>query len=385
MITKVHIENFRSLRDVTVELGPLTVLVGKNGSGKSNFLDAISVLHDAVRHGLDAAVTQRGGGLLLFHRTSQRMEAPSRLEVQGEAGGFVWDYELSLDRDLRLGVHPDYRVTREVLLDRSTGSGTAVFDVVDGELRQTPGGTNPSTSDRSLLLPLLAGFEVCRRALDDLTAFGLYELGAVRTSWLSHGLLGGTLMPEAQNLADVLVGLLAEAQAAADFEDALGRLLGYDVHVRARRNGSGDLVLVEMTRGTIEDSLLWLPVDCESAGAHSALALMAALYQPSAPAIVAVEEPETHLHPGALPALADLLLEAAESRQVIVTTQSPDLISRFSAHDLRIVEWEDGATQIGPLAEEQRQVINDQLFKGGDLLRIEGLYRQKDDEEDEAA
>ncbi|MBI2298005.1 MAG: AAA family ATPase [Armatimonadetes bacterium] len=384
MITKVHIENFRSLRDVTVELGPLTVLVGKNGSGKSNFLDALTLLHDAVRHGLDSAWQQRGFGPHLFHRAGQHMEAPLRLVIEGRAGSMAWQYELALDRDLRLGAHPDYRVAREVLRDQSSNAGVVVFEVVDGELRCSPGGVNPSTSDRSVLLPLLAGFEVCRHALDDLTAIGLYELGAVRAAWLSHGALAGALMPEAQNLTDVLAGILGEAAAAAQFETALGRLLGYELHVRARRNG--DLAILETRRGATQNDLLWLPASCESTGAHSALALLAALYQPSAPTMLAIEEPETHLHPEALPVLAALLEEAAESRQVVVTTQSPDLLHLLQdPRCIRVVEWAGEATRIGPLDEVQLGIINDEVFGTGDLLRIEGLRRRSDDDEDEAA
>ncbi len=41
MLKRIRIENYRSIGEVDVELGPLTVLVGQNGSGKTNFVDAI--------------------------------------------------------------------------------------------------------------------------------------------------------------------------------------------------------------------------------------------------------------------------------------------------------------------------------------------------------
>ena len=61
MITKVWARNFRSIEHAELELGPLTVLVGPNASGKSNLLDMLGFLSDTARHGLETAITRRGG------------------------------------------------------------------------------------------------------------------------------------------------------------------------------------------------------------------------------------------------------------------------------------------------------------------------------------
>ena len=60
-ITRVWARNFRSIEHAELDLEPLTVLVGPNASGKSNLLDILGFLADAARHGLEAAVTRRGG------------------------------------------------------------------------------------------------------------------------------------------------------------------------------------------------------------------------------------------------------------------------------------------------------------------------------------
>src|SRR5688572_16191800 len=54
MIRKIHIRNFKCLRDIDVELGPFNVLIGPNDSGKTSFLEAILVLAKSV-------MTTRGG------------------------------------------------------------------------------------------------------------------------------------------------------------------------------------------------------------------------------------------------------------------------------------------------------------------------------------
>ena len=124
---------------------------------------------------------------------------------------------------------------------------------------------------------------------------------------------------------------------------------------------------------------LWFPIDQESDGTLRVLALLAALYQKAPNHLIAIEEPELSIHPGALAVLSEVIEEAATRSQVIITTQSPDLISRFHADQLRVVEMVDGETHIGPIDEGQRESINKQLFSGGDLLRIEGLHVSQDE------
>lgn len=60
-LLELHVENFRSLRDVTVPLGPLTVLAGPNGVGKSNVLKVFDFLADIIRTDLQPALEARGG------------------------------------------------------------------------------------------------------------------------------------------------------------------------------------------------------------------------------------------------------------------------------------------------------------------------------------
>ncbi|HEX9736127.1 MAG TPA: AAA family ATPase [Thermoanaerobaculia bacterium] len=62
MIRRLTISNYRSLgQDVDLRLGPLTALVGQNGSGKTNVVDALRFLGDCMRLGLEGAITKRHG------------------------------------------------------------------------------------------------------------------------------------------------------------------------------------------------------------------------------------------------------------------------------------------------------------------------------------
>ena len=60
-ITRVVLKNYKSIAACDVQLGPLTFLVGRNGSGKSNFLDALRFVADALNSSLGHAIRDRGG------------------------------------------------------------------------------------------------------------------------------------------------------------------------------------------------------------------------------------------------------------------------------------------------------------------------------------
>jgi hypothetical protein len=77
------------------------------------------------------------------------------------------------------------------------------------------------------------------------------------------------------------------------------------------------------------------------------------------------------LHPGSAFVLADALIEASESRQILLTTHSPDLLDHegLSPDALFMVGMQRGTSEVRPIPEEQKQVIRDNLFTAGELLR----------------
>jgi len=64
MINKIQLRNFRSIKNESIELSPLTVIVGANNTGKSNLIKALEFVGDIAGIGLHKAVIQRGGFLI---------------------------------------------------------------------------------------------------------------------------------------------------------------------------------------------------------------------------------------------------------------------------------------------------------------------------------
>jgi predicted ATPase len=120
-----------------------------------------------------------------------------------------------------------------------------------------------------------------------------------------------------------------------------------------------------------------------SDGTLRALGVLVALFQSNrdyAPTLIGIEEPETALHPAASAALREALMRASEQTQVIVTSHSPDLLDdkRLAADSFLAVVSEGGDTRIGPLDEASRDIMRQQLFSAGELLRLNQLAPDRD-------
>jgi predicted ATPase len=88
IIERLRVKNYRSLADVDIQLGPLNVLVGQNGSGKSNVIDVLRFVRDALMRGLDTAILDRGG-MSSIRRWSPK-GAPVDVTIQLHLRGKDW-------------------------------------------------------------------------------------------------------------------------------------------------------------------------------------------------------------------------------------------------------------------------------------------------------
>jgi len=406
MITRVQIKNYRSLENVDIELGGLTVLVGRNGAGKSNFVDALKFVQESLEIGIRGAVGNRNG-LASLRRWSAKGR-PHEVEIcisikEGALSG-TYGFVLAVSQE------NDFRVKREVCQVARGGKSpiSDEFEIREGRWVKKPFGFDESqrASGQTLLLPGL--FEQL-----NLNALFLPSIQIMFDTPLKQVLLSlagsrfFSIYPNTmrepqifstsrrmgdhgQYFSSALRVLKQqwEEQRKGRFSDLLAALRRVVDDVSDVRVTSFGGYLVTEIRHDYQDGSSsaepgegspWFALSQESEGTLRMLGLLIGLYQTNTTrSLLAVEEPEINIHPGALAVLADVFREVSAHRQVLLTTQSPDLISRFPAGDLRIVERVKGSTHIGAIAESQRQAIEQQLFTTGDLLRIEGLYSSEE-------
>lgn len=405
-VTKAWARNFRSIAEISVELDSLTILIGPNAAGKSNVLDILRFIKDALRYDLEAAISLRHGPEAIRRQTEECQSSAMELGLtaieRGQPASYTLDYSLVLTLDTDGG----FRVRQErVLVRPDTLEESFEFRVEDGILvypdshfaadnglwsGPSDGHRDFNTSELGLLGTVRTGLrlgwgglsgkeDIPRQVALALDRF-LFCMRQSRFYRIAPNVLreprrmgdANTLAEDASNLASVLRAMKGQdAGRFSTFKEALSLLipgvtdLGVDAAggywVVRLKHGSG-------SRGT------WLDLSQESDGTVRLLGFLVALYQTGNLPLVGIEEPELIVHPGGMAPLADLLHEASRRSQVIVTTHSPDLMDCLTGcravESLRIVERRDGVTVVGRVADSQAEAVRQHLFSPGELHRM---------------
>jgi predicted ATPase len=376
MITGIRVRSYKSLADVNVTLGPLTVFVGPNGSGKSNLIDVLRFVQESLRLGLDSAITNRQGFNSLSWWTPKRrpnilvefnlsgvwrrenLQGQYTFEITGEVGG-GWSIAREHCRVHDGGTSHEFEVQR----------GNLVRSSYDLPL--------PAPTDKSsLALNVLGGrlpFTFVRSELRNIDFCTIFPNTLREPQKLD---VPRPLKEHAENLASTIRHMKKKDSPSIIYiREALGRVVEGVVDFSVTQVGGYLVIKLKHQRAEGKKEGPWFDISQESDGTIRMLGLLFALYQDPPSGVLCIEEPELTIHPGALGVLSDLIKESSTRTQLLITTHSPDLISRFSAEELRIVEKEKGATKVDPIATAQLEAINQKLFSPGDLLRIEGLRR----------
>jgi hypothetical protein len=116
----------------------------------------------------------------------------------------------------------------------------------------------------------------------------------------------------------------------------------------------------------------------EANGTIRMLALLATLYQNRCPSPLAIEEPAKDMYSRELGLTSAVIKNAEWRSQIIITTHSRDLIDGLPAESFLVLEKDAdaGVSRIGPLSCEQQETAANKIFSLGELMQIEGLYRE---------
>ena len=363
-LTYLRIRNYRVLRDVELrDLTPLMVFIGPNGSGKSTVLDALAFLAEAVSGNLQQAWEKRNRFAGMRTRGS---EGPISFEVGiATDDGIPIRYYLSLyekenrvlidDESLTVTFSTPIRIfykDRE-LVDRSfyidTGMGRVPGNTYDGEgadgLLQYFPASQPLLST-VLSIPRnkeLEWMKIIRETISCITSYRYVHLTDDHLKGYSDAGPREKLSANGDNLPNVLYYLHTE------HPEALARITA---QLRRWVPGLADIV----TEITSDERLLLrfkdapfekpLPAQYMSDGTMRLAALLTLLYEPNATGLLGIEEPENELHPRLLPRLAEELIKATETRQLLVATHSPFLLDALEPEQVWILHrGEDGYTQ----------------------------------------
>lgn len=349
-------EHYRSLQQVAIDLGAVTVVTGRNGTGKSNLYNALRLLEAGARGTLSATLLAEGG-------------MPSALWAGDKSGGPVRmrlriRFDDGLSYELVAGLVPKWTNTTPFVLDPEIKEEYLYF----GSPRRPSttivdrGGQSATlTNDRGDRQLMIAQLDPAESILSQVADPATYpELDLVRRrllGWrfyhhfdttpaaaarhLQPGVRTNILAPDGHNLAAMLSTLNERGDIAPVADAVSAAFPGYALFLDSPGPGRFGVGLVApgLTRPLTGSEL--------SDGQLRFLCLAAALLSSRPPELLVLNEPETSLHPGAVAALVPLIRWAATQSQVWITTHSTKLATQLGATATAIhLQLDDGATTV---------------------------------------
>ena len=339
MIQKLKLQNFLSYGSHTeeIELQSLNVLIGPNGSGKSNFIEAFQILK-AIPTNIAAPIRQ-GGGINEFLFKGTKNVPIATLEVTLNHAEQEFNYLISFSSvNQRLEILTE--VIGQIEINKEYRLSTEQSVIAKGLNPNAPG-----------IKELFANQELfyLKNQFSEMAFYRHWHLGQrselrkpQQTDLPEH-----PLEEDGSNLGLVLNDLqyqLPSQQVLEQFqkfyqnaEELSIKIYGGTVQIFIREKGMNQPI----------------PAPRLSDGTLHYLFLMALLFDPNPPPLLCIEEPELGLHPDILPTIADMLIDASQRTQLIVTTHSDILISALPPEAVLVCERDEEGSHLRRLNSEQ--------------------------------
>lgn len=362
-VKSLHIQNLLSFgpESPKITLGPLNVLIGPNGSGKSNLIEVIALLQSTPR---DLATPIReGGGIVEWlwklppaRRKAARSLPTATIEVSAYPPHLTGpiDYRLSFTGvNYQLDVK-DERVAAGVA-EQGQKEAQPYFGYVNGRPMLRMNSTQEELSRKEInpQQSILAQrkdpaqypeITYLGQMFGDIKIYRNWEFGPISDARNMFGpeQSNAFLDEDISNLGLMLNKLNSEPRTESELlkylkifydgaEGIVTRIQGGLVDVRLLERGGVSISAVRLSDGTLR----WL-------------ALLTILLHDAPPPLVCIEEPELGLHPDIIPPLAELLREASQRMQLIITTHSDALVSELTdiPESVIVCEKENGSTTL---------------------------------------
>jgi predicted ATPase len=315
---KVKIEGFKSIESAELELGDLNVVIGANGSGKSNLIGVFSLLERVLSHNFQ------------IHVASE----PDRLLYHGRKTTPVLSLDFALDRnsyDFRLKAGKDtlifeYEKVNNRQLPAKGHKESVLKDAAEGQLVPKP--FDPTQEDAK---------EVFSK-LSDLVVYHFHDTSDTSPAKQTVNVDDNRLFrSDAANLPAYLYWLQEKHPLQFRHIEEHVRLVApfFDKFVLAPSRLNEKKIKLEWRQ---KGSEAYFDAYSLSDGTLRFICLATLLLQPSPPVLILLDEPELGLHPSAIRILAEMLEAASERVQIVLATQSVTLLNNFAPQDVIVAE-----------------------------------------------
>lgn len=348
-ISHIKISGYKSIKGpITIEFKKLNVLIGSNGSGKSNFISIFKLLQNVLNQNLALFANQTGVNAMFY----MGRKITEEIEVEVYFGSNSYGFVLVPTDDNRVIFKKEYfgyygSFPNESNVNR--GHSEAMWR----------SGTGNKIS--AYVIPILEG--------QNWRVYHFHDTGASAKVKQEHNLSNNKVLQfDAGNLAAFLYRLKKHFKNNYDEIVDTIRLIApyFDDFDLEPNDGNGELIV-----------LRWRQKDCDdtfnasqfSDGTLRFICLATLLLQPEElqPETIIIDEPELGLHPYAITIFSELAKQISNKKQIIISTQSVELLNEFDAEDVIVVDRKDEASEFKRLNTEELKDWLDSDYSLGEL------------------
>lgn len=338
MIKKLQVKNYKSLKNVEIELDKFNVLIGPNASGKSNILDVLVFLSDLAKSNVVDAIRTRGNfEHIIFGGGGQSFEISLVFSLDNK----LFSYIICINN--RNGVLEEkLTVGNETVIERNETKGKLLRN--DGALIPWQGSYNETALHQSNdeYFPLI------QKAHDYLVSCKAYQIVSRDTRNEFPASRSFELDRSGSNLAQVLVSLHNERPKLFNLiEEVLKQgILEVDELITPLTEQGKTFIAIREKGFNKKFDYYQL-----SDGTIRLLAYITAMTLPESN-VICFEEPENFMHPRLLQLLVEILKKS--DKQIILSTHSPYFLDFVEPEDVRVVEKVNGETRVSKVSNIRR-------------------------------
>lgn len=339
-LTQITVQGYKSIKDQTLDLGRLNVLIGGNGVGKSNLIGVFKFLREIYDQQLQESVASAGGANSVLHfgrKITEKIRFQAVFAEEGESQKNAYRIYLTpTDRDSLI-------ITVE----------SAGFQ--DAKHYARPYWEELGPVHAESLLNETKSTRITKWVKEDLSSYRVYHFHDTSKDALVKQTCNlddnRFFQPDARNLAAFLYWMkLKHPDQLQLIEDVISQIAPFfsGFQLAPTRLNEDKIRLEWRERGND----MYFNAHQLSDGTLRFICLATLLLQPKLPRMILLDEPELGLHPAAIILLSELLQQAAQKTQLLVSTQSVTLVNQLQPDDVWVADRVDGATQFRHLAQE---------------------------------
>lgn len=357
-LSHIKVKGFKSIAELDLEMKSINILIGANGSGKTNFISLFTFLRNLSEGRLQRYVEKQGFANTFFHfgvKTTQEIS----IHIDTGGNGYHVTFEHGVHND-SLVLAEEYCITNnqpELLIAISGNQGESglalnnmehIGDLVGTSISKDLGDNVNLESARSRRMQAK---DLIRRYLKGCRDYHFHDTGPTASFKQSSELSASDyLYSNASNLASFLYRLkiddLPECEKSyKDIVAAIKTVAPYflDFYLEPRGREGGQKILLKWLHRDHDDPF---SANQLSDGTARFICMATLFLQPSTlrPKTIILDEPELGLHPAALEVLADIVKSISKESQVICSTQSVMFANQFEADDFIVVDQVKGAS-----------------------------------------